>query len=500
MLKYPHSTVRNIVNTFFDTDRIHKLPRGNCCNVKLQVEHLDWLTDKLDEFAGRPVAMLTQELNEHFEFDPPITEHAVDKALNKHTTYTLKLMWAEPECYNNPEYINGRRQWAQQVLNGPGNMNHFVYIDEAGFNLHITCKYGCAPRGRRAFQVVPYNHGPNQSLVIAIDSTGILAWHFKPRAYSQVTFTKFLEEKLFLPHLNAAELVFSSVKTHVRKEVIEELTLTGHVRAGLEHITDVIARGWIREVARNFEYALQGVPLGRLYNTRNPFLMNTKTPIGPHNVAYQVISHVHLGKLLPSWEFQYLYHTWKDAYQNMKVEMDSENGLFGLKHSEKMNLQSKPYLSICTFQTILDTVSGDHDSILTTLELSGNKFGSNGAQALAEALKKNPTLTTLHLYTNGIGDNGAQALSEALNPNSTLTTLNLPYNLIRGNGAQALSEALKTNSTLTTLDLHNNGAQGLSEALKTSSTLTTLNVYNNKIGDNGFQALNQLSKIIRCYQ
>ncbi|KAF9308128.1 hypothetical protein BG003_011597 [Podila horticola] len=31
-----------------------------------------------------------------------------------------------------------------------------------------------------------------------------------------------------------------------------------------------LARGWIREVARNFEYALQGEPLGRLYNTRNP--------------------------------------------------------------------------------------------------------------------------------------------------------------------------------------------------------------------------------------
>ncbi|KAF9323522.1 hypothetical protein BG006_001364, partial [Podila minutissima] len=54
-------------------------------------------------------------------------------------------------------------------------MKHFVYIDEAGFNLHITRKYGRAPQGRRAFQRVPYNRGPNMSLVITVDKTGILA-------------------------------------------------------------------------------------------------------------------------------------------------------------------------------------------------------------------------------------------------------------------------------------------------------------------------------------
>ena len=58
-------------------------------------------------------------------------------------------------------------------------MNHFVYIDEAGFNLHITRKYGRAPRGRRAFQRVPYNRGPNMSLVVAVDKTGVLAHQFK---------------------------------------------------------------------------------------------------------------------------------------------------------------------------------------------------------------------------------------------------------------------------------------------------------------------------------
>ncbi|KAG0011556.1 hypothetical protein BGZ82_002972 [Podila clonocystis] len=109
-LKYPRSTVRNIVNTFLDTDRIQKLPRGGRHNVKLEVEHLEWLTDKLDEFAGRPVAMLTQELNEHFGFIPPITERAVDKALNKHTAYTLKLSLLHIENVT-PLPINAQRKF-----------------------------------------------------------------------------------------------------------------------------------------------------------------------------------------------------------------------------------------------------------------------------------------------------------------------------------------------------------------------------------------------------
>lgn len=306
--KFPPSTIRAIVNTFLDTNQVDKLPRGGDRRGQVNQEHLDWLTDKLDEFAGRPVQLLAKELNEHFGLQPPIIERTLARAINMLTTYTLKLMRVESERYNDPEYIMGRQEWARQVNSGPGNMNHFIYIDEAGFNLHITRKYGRAPRGRRAFQSVPYNRGPNFSLIVAVDKTGIVAFNFKQAAYNQATFTEFLQEKLFpeidgrrriivmdnakfhktqmvrdafsntghtllflppySPHLNAAESVFSSVKTHVRQQIIQAETLSGHVRSGLERITDAMARGWIREVGRNFQMSLQGEPLGRLYDTR----------------------------------------------------------------------------------------------------------------------------------------------------------------------------------------------------------------------------------------
>ena len=152
MFKYLRSTVKTIVDTFLQTNRVAKLPRGGSHNRRHEEVHINWLTDHLDEFAGRSVRWLTTQLNERFQLDPLITQRAVDKTLKKLTTFTLKLMRAELERYNDPEYFKERRRWAEIALQDPGNMNDFVYIDEEGFNLHITRNFGRAPRGRRTFQ------------------------------------------------------------------------------------------------------------------------------------------------------------------------------------------------------------------------------------------------------------------------------------------------------------------------------------------------------------
>lgn len=97
---------------------------------------------------------------------------------------------AESVRYNDLEYIEERRRWAEAVLQGPGNMNAFVYLDEAGFNLHIIRNFGRASRGRRAIQKVLYNRGPNYSLIVALDMTGILAIHFRQGAFNQEALTR----------------------------------------------------------------------------------------------------------------------------------------------------------------------------------------------------------------------------------------------------------------------------------------------------------------------
>ncbi|KAG0059741.1 hypothetical protein BGZ89_000158 [Linnemannia elongata] len=123
----------------------------------------------------------------------------------------------------------------------------------------------------------------------------------------------------------------------------------------------------------------------------------------------------------------------------------------GLSHIPKLSYEVATMktgsLGKKKFTRLIETLKTK--STLTTLDLSENEIGDNGAVALAEALKTNSTLTALYLGSNSIGDNGAVALSEALKTNSTLTTLNLFNNSIGDNGAEVLFEALETNLTVT---------------------------------------------------
>ena len=130
------------------------------------------------------------------------------------------------------------------------------------------------------------------------------------------------------------------------------------------------------------------------------------------------------------------------------------------------------------------------NTTLTTLNISeNNKIGVEGAEALANALGKdgNKTLTTLDISGNNIGVEGAIAIAEALKVNTTLTTLNISYNNISYFGAGKIAKALENNITLTTLDISNNeimanGGKCFANMLKTNKTLLELNICNNYIG------------------
>jgi internalin A len=126
--------------------------------------------------------------------------------------------------------------------------------------------------------------------------------------------------------------------------------------------------------------------------------------------------------------------------------------------------------------------SSDAFEGLTTLNLSGNQIGNEGAQSIAKNLTN---LTTLDLSSNQIGDQGAQSIAENL-PN--LTTLNLWGNQIGDQGAESVAENL---THLTTLQLGSNhiGVEGAQSIAKNLPNLTTLDLSSNQIGDQGAQSV-----------
>ncbi|OQS01361.1 hypothetical protein ACHHYP_01177 [Achlya hypogyna] len=81
-------------------------------------------------------------------------------------------------------------------------------------------------------------------------------------------------------------------------------------------------------------------------------------------------------------------------------------------------------------------------SQLTHLSLRANGITSQGARAIAQALKLNATLLQLNLFRNAIGDDGAEALAEALAENHTLQHLSVADNGITGTGALSLVRSI----------------------------------------------------------
>jgi len=123
-----------------------------------------------------------------------------------------------------------------------------------------------------------------------------------------------------------------------------------------------------------------------------------------------------------------------------------------------------------------------NDSDFVSLDLGFKKLVLSDLRELANALAKNNNITTLDLSGNLIGDEGAEIIAQVPH----VTTLIISENNIRNKGAETLSK----NTTLKTLILTNNeidstGAKLLSE----SKTLTTLDLTGNQVDDEGAVAL-----------
>ncbi|KAL0240142.1 hypothetical protein GEMRC1_010249 [Eukaryota sp. GEM-RC1] len=140
------------------------------------------------------------------------------------------------------------------------------------------------------------------------------------------------------------------------------------------------------------------------------------------------------------------------------------------------------------------------NTTVTSVILSGNSIGVEGAKVLADALKNNSTVSILNLWNNSIGDEGARALAGALKVNTTITSIDLSFNSIGSEGAMAFAEVFKVNTAITSVDLDNNnmgdeGARALAEALKDNASVTRFNISSNSIEDDGARALAEALKV-----
>jgi Ran GTPase-activating protein (RanGAP) involved in mRNA processing and transport len=138
------------------------------------------------------------------------------------------------------------------------------------------------------------------------------------------------------------------------------------------------------------------------------------------------------------------------------------------------------------------------NSVLTSVNLSGNQLAHAGAQLLGEnqlahagarllveIVQYHPTLTDLDISYNGIREEHIRGLADALSINRMLLSVNLSGNDLGIEGAQALAAALKVNTVLKKLDLFQArvnvaGAQALAEALVVNTSLIEIDLSHNQ--------------------
>ncbi|MGE3954913.1 MAG: hypothetical protein AB7F31_07005 [Parachlamydiales bacterium] len=175
----------------------------------------------------------------------------------------------------------------------------------------------------------------------------------------------------------------------------------------------------------------------------------------------------------------------------------------------------------------------NHNRTLKTLGVQFCKIGHQGANAIAEMMKKNRVLDPVSLCGNPIGDQGAASLvlaydirkvksidlgfmwfgcsvnfldnsplADALKNTRNVTSIRLSGNMIKDESAALFAEVLKVNRSLKHVGLEHTfigelGAEALAEALKVNTTLEDLGIYDTGLRDYGwgYYCLYQASKI-----
>ncbi|CEJ00962.1 hypothetical protein RMCBS344292_18454 [Rhizopus microsporus] len=181
-------TAQHYVKTYREDDE-KRLPGGRKQRVSWERKLGPHHTDFLCEFYGKtPQAVLWQArdaLLEAFHEISSITLSGLHRHLILHASLTLKKLEPIVSSRTALSNLKLRRDKVLEWKNDE-NMNwheNCVFIDEAGFNMHIRRNFGRSKRGVPAKAVIPANRGITVSIIGAICEKGVIDLSLrKPKA------------------------------------------------------------------------------------------------------------------------------------------------------------------------------------------------------------------------------------------------------------------------------------------------------------------------------
>ena len=100
------------------------------------------------------------------------SQGAISNTLKK-MGITRKRLRKIPVERNSERIIGLRQAYARKLQHYA--LNHLVYLDETGFNLHTSTNYGYSHKNTKAVAMFRANRGVNISLMAAIDINGVIS-------------------------------------------------------------------------------------------------------------------------------------------------------------------------------------------------------------------------------------------------------------------------------------------------------------------------------------
>jgi hypothetical protein len=109
--------------------------------------------------------------------------------------FTRKRLVRVPEERNFINNIDFRQEYANSITFVANE--RLVFLDETGYNLHITRNYGYSPKNVKAFKIVKGNRGKNVSCMVAIKTSGITAFEINDVRITQIILKTFWKQNFW---------------------------------------------------------------------------------------------------------------------------------------------------------------------------------------------------------------------------------------------------------------------------------------------------------------
>ncbi|KAI7846557.1 hypothetical protein BDC45DRAFT_419000, partial [Circinella umbellata] len=138
----------------------------------LQPIHTTFLQTYYDTKSDATLKEAQQSLVDKFKIS--ITQSGLQKHLVNKCGLTMKKLERISEYRNSDETIASRINWAHAFESSGMDYYKCIFIDEAGFNMHIKRSFGRSKRGTPAKALVSKSCGVNMTIIGGITGEGVV--------------------------------------------------------------------------------------------------------------------------------------------------------------------------------------------------------------------------------------------------------------------------------------------------------------------------------------